>query len=191
MGNHNNRRPPAPLDEDVVALLNARGLDGRDPYLARALASFLKLETAPADRGDVKILSRSIREMRYAFSVFRNYRHVRKVSIFGSARTPRQHPCYSAARELGRRIASADWMVITGAGEGVMAAGHEGAGQDHSMGLAIRLPFEQSTNEVIEGDPKLIVFRHFFTRKLFFMKDSHALCLLPGASAPTTRLSSV
>lgn len=180
MGNNKQSYPAPPLDQDVIDLLNARGLDGSDPFLARALMSFLKLETDPADRGDVKILSRSMREMRYAFSVLRRYRDVRKVSVFGSARTQPGHPCYAAARDLGRRMAENDWMVITGAGGGIMAAGHEGAGQDHSIGLAIRLPFEQSTNDVIEGDPKLIVFRHFFTRKLFFMKDAHALCLMPG-----------
>jgi len=105
---------------------------------------------------------------------------VRKVSIFGSARTPEASADYGAAAEFGRKMAEAGWMVITGAGGGIMAAGHGGAGADPSFGLAIRLPFEQETNTFIANDPKLINFKYFFTRKLMFVRSSHAITLFPG-----------
>ncbi len=118
--------------------------------------------------------------MRYAYRVFGQYRDPHKVSIFGSARTPVGHPDYLAAREFGRLMADAGWMVITGAGDGIMKAGHEGPGREASFGVAIRLPFETNANEVIAGDDKLIHFRYFFTRKLMFLSQAEAVALFPG-----------
>src|SRR5205814_6763101 len=115
-----------------------------------------------------------------ALKVFAPYRDTRKVSIFGSARTPEAHADYTSAAEFGKKMAAAGWMVITGAGGGIMAAGHGGAGADPSFGLAIRLPFEQQTNTFIANDPKLINFKYFFTRKLMFVRSSHAIALFPG-----------
>src|SRR5205814_5813043 len=115
-----------------------------------------------------------------ALKIFAPYRDVRKVSIFGSARTLEDHHDYSQAAEFARAMAAAGWMVITGAGGGIMAAGHGGAGADPSFGLAIRLPFEQMTNPFIAHDPKLINFKYFFTRKLMFVRSSHAIALFPG-----------
>ncbi|QDS90278.1 TIGR00730 family Rossman fold protein [Rosistilla ulvae] len=131
-------------------------------------------------RGDLKILSRTLIELRYAFSVFRPYRRHRKVTVFGSARTAPSHPTFKAAEEFGRRMAAEDWMVVTGAGSGIMEAGHRGAGREHSMGLNIMLPFEQGANPVIEGDRKLVTMKYFFTRKLMFVKECHAVVSLPG-----------
>jgi uncharacterized protein (TIGR00730 family) len=118
--------------------------------------------------------------MRYALKVFAPYREVRKVSIFGSARTREDHPDYRMASEFGRAMADAGWMVMTGAGGGIMAAGHGGGGAERSFGLAIRLPFEQKTNDFIANDPKLVNFKYFFTRKLMFVRFSHAIALFPG-----------
>lgn len=139
-----------------------------------------RLEKDGTTRGDLKILSRSLRELRYAFKVFQPYRRRRKVTVFGSARTPPGQPAYQQAVEFGRAMASHHWMVITGAGGGIMEAGHVGAGKELSMGLNIMLPFEQSANPVIEGDPKLVTMKFFFTRKLMFIKECSAVVSLPG-----------
>src|SRR5262245_19163915 len=130
--------------------------------------------------GDVKLLHAALRELRYAFSVFAPYRGVRKVSVFGSARTPPHAATYRAAAEFGRRITARDYMVITGAGGGIMEACQRGAGSERSFGVNIRLPFEQSANEYINKDPKLLTFRYFFTRKLMFVKEADAAALFPG-----------
>lgn len=139
-----------------------------------------RLEKDGTTRGDLKILSRSLRELRYAFKVFQPYRRRRKVTVFGSARTQPEHPAYQQAVEFGRAMAKHHWMVITGAGGGIMEAGHVGAGRDLSMGLNIMLPFEQSANRVIDGDPKLVTMKFFFTRKLMFVKECSAVVSLPG-----------
>ncbi len=139
-----------------------------------------RLEEDQPARGDLKILSRTLRELRYAFSIFRPYRRRRKLTIFGSARTAEDHPEYLAAVELGRRMADHGWMVITGAGGGIMEAGHRGAGRDASLGLNIMLPFEQSANPYIDGDSKLVTMKYFFTRKLMFVKECSAVVCIPG-----------
>ncbi len=131
-------------------------------------------------RGDLKILSRTLRELRYAFKVFQPFRRRRKVTLFGSARTNSNHPNYTQAVEVCRKIVEHGWMVITGAGSGIMEAGHKGAGREMSMGLNIMLPFEQSANPFIEGDPKLVTLKYFFTRKLMFVKECSAVICCPG-----------
>lgn len=151
-----------------------------DDLIAQIKESADKLARDRTSRGDLKILSRSLRELRYAFKVFSPHRAQRKVTVFGSARTPRDHPAYNQAVQFGRQMAEAGWLVVTGAAAGIMEAGHVGAGRENSMGLNIILPFEQSANPVIAGDPKLVHMKYFFTRKLMFVKESHAMCLLPG-----------
>ncbi|MEX2173735.1 MAG: TIGR00730 family Rossman fold protein [Pirellulaceae bacterium] len=139
-----------------------------------------KLAADGSSRGDLKVISRTIRELRYAFKVFAAYRKRRKVTVFGSARTPTDAPAYQEAVKLGRSFAEAGWMVVTGAAFGIMEAGHVGAGREHSMGLNIMLPFEQSANPIITGDPKLVHMKYFFTRKLMFVKECDAVVCLPG-----------
>ncbi|MCC6494264.1 MAG: TIGR00730 family Rossman fold protein [Pirellulales bacterium] len=139
-----------------------------------------KLHADRIDRGDLKILSRTIRELRYAFKVFAAYRGRRKVTVFGSARTPSDAPAYQQALQLGKAMAQRQWLVVTGAASGIMEAGHRGAGREHSMGLNIMLPFEQSANEIIRGDEKLVNMKYFFTRKLMFVKECDAVVCLPG-----------
>jgi len=140
----------------------------------------LKLLRDQTNRGDVKLINKAMKELRYALKVFAPYRNVHKVSIFGSARTPENHADYRQALAFAKRMAGAGWMVITGAGGGIMAAGHGGAGADPSFGLAIRLPFEQSTNPYIAQDKKLVNFKYFFTRKLMFVRAANAIALFPG-----------
>lgn len=139
-----------------------------------------RLEKDSTTRGDLKILNRTLRELRYAFKVFQPYRRRRKVTIFGSARTGPEHPAYQQAKAFARAMTGHGWMLITGAGGGIMEAGHLGAGKESSMGLNILLPFEQSANYIIEGDPKLVTMKYFFTRKLMFVKECSAVVSLPG-----------
>ncbi len=153
---------------------------GRAALIAEIRSTVDRLERDIAARGDLKILSRTLKELRYAFQVFRPYRLIKKVTVFGSARTTSDHPDYQQAVEFGRRMAEAGWMVVTGAGGGIMEAAHVGAGLAMSMGVNILLPFEQEANFVIHGDQKLVTFRYFFTRKLMFVKEVHAVVLFPG-----------
>ncbi len=139
-----------------------------------------KLVVDQTSRGDLKILSRTLRELRYAFKVFTPYRSQRKVTVFGSARTRPDEPAYQQAVAFGRVMAEHRWLVVTGAASGIMEAGHVGAGRENSMGLNIMLPFEQSSNPIIAGDTKLVHMKYFFTRKLMFVKECDAVCLLPG-----------
>ncbi len=139
-----------------------------------------KLAGDRTSRGDLKLLSRTLRELRYAFKVFSPYRSQRKVTVFGSARTPAEHPTFEQAVAFGRAMAENKWLVVTGAASGIMEAGHLGAGRENSMGLNIMLPFEQDANPVIAGDAKLVHMKYFFTRKLMFVKECDAVCLLPG-----------
>jgi uncharacterized protein (TIGR00730 family) len=144
------------------------------------MTTALRLAKDPISRLDRKIANTALKEMRYAFSVFAPYRNVRKVTIFGSSRTKPADPEYVIARDFSKTIADRDWMVVTGAGPGIMEAGHEGAGGDRSFGVNILLPFEAAANPFIAGDPKLVNFKYFFTRKLMFIKESDAFVLLPG-----------
>lgn len=175
------------IDQDLIEQFDALiGQVGGDPAsfdgkLAREIMhTATKLLRDGADTGEMKLVSRSLKELRYALRVFRGHREVRKVTIFGSARTPDSHADYRLASAFSQSMAAAGWMVITGAGGGIMAAGHHGAGRERSFGVAIRLPFETTANEFIEGDHKLIVFRYFFTRKLIFASQAHAVVLFPG-----------
>ncbi len=129
---------------------------------------------------DLKVLSRAMAEFRYAARVFKPYRDHRKVSIFGSARTPETDPYYQMAVEFASLLAKSGFMVITGAAEGIMKAGNQGAGAEASFGVNILLPFEQAANTIIGDDPKLITFKYFFTRKIFFLMEASAVALFPG-----------
>jgi len=147
---------------------------------AGILRTLLKLAQDNAERGDLKILNRTLQELRRAFKIFAPYRHIRKVSIFGSTRVPKGDPYYDLARDVGSALAEAGIMVITGAGPGIMQAGHEGAGRENSFGVNIRLPSVQDANPFIRDDPKLMNFHFFFTRKLMFVKEADAVIIFPG-----------
>jgi uncharacterized protein (TIGR00730 family) len=150
------------------------------PLYADMLTTALKMYEDGAGVADLKIASAAFKEIRYAFKVFAPWRNVPKVTVFGSARTPREHPISEQAYALAKRLTGAGWMVMTGAGSGVMGSAQEGAGGERSFGLNIRLPFEQEANPWIADDPKLISFKYFFTRKLFLVREAHAMVFLPG-----------
>lgn len=151
-----------------------------EDLFAEMMVTICRLAVDQTDRGDVKILNTALKELRYAFKVFAPYNDIPKVTIFGSARTPEHHPQYLQALLFGQLIQKSGWMVITGAGGGIMRAGHHGASRESSFGVAISLPFEQFTNDVIADDPKLVNFKYFFTRKLMFVKEAKAIVLFPG-----------
>src|SRR5690606_19285374 len=144
------------------------------------LITGLKLIPDGRDTGELKLITAAVKELRYAYRVFSEYPEPHKVTIFGSARTKDDHPDYHACVQFSRLMAERGWMIITGAGDGIMKAGHEGPGRAASFGVAIRLPFETSANDIIAGDEKLINFRYFFTRKLMFLSQCAAVAVYPG-----------
>jgi len=158
------------------------GMDlGRNRRLARQLVeSALALIDDQPTVLDLKIASAALEEMREAFKMFAPFRDVPKVTIFGSARTQMADPLYMQARDVAAQLAGAGWMVVTGAGPGIMQAGMEGAGRDNSIGVSIRLPFEQGANPIISGDVKYVSMKYFFTRKLMLIKESRGFVCLPG-----------
>jgi uncharacterized protein (TIGR00730 family) len=168
------------LQTDLGALIDRLPTLKHRQYIQQALATIIRLADSDIDRLDWKILSASLADMERGFELFYDYRHVRKVTIFGSARLSPDTPEYQMALKFGRAVTQLGFMVMTGGGGGIMEAGHEGAGRDNSFGLNIQLPFEQQANPIIEGDPKLIHFKYFFTRKLFLLKESDAVALFPG-----------
>jgi uncharacterized protein (TIGR00730 family) len=174
------RRRRSLLTELLPRLQAEEGLTRQEQLVREMLETCLKLLRDDARIGDVKLLNAALRELRYALKVFAPYKSVRKVSVFGSARTPPEATPYRTAHEFARRITAAGFMVITGAGGGIMRACQDGAGSGHSFGVNIRLPFEQEPNEFISKDPKLLTFRYFFTRKLMFVKEADAAALFPG-----------
>ena len=149
-------------------------------FVRELVVSALRMLREERSTGELKLVNSAVKELRHALAVFAPYEHVRKVSVFGSARTPEGAPEWQQAFRFAERMADAGWMTITGAGDGVMGAAQAGAGREASFGVNIRLPFEQHANETIRDDPKLINFRYFFTRKVMFVKESHAVALLPG-----------
>ena len=179
---HPEKDEPAPANlADTQDLANGQPDRSRIADLIEQIKeSADKLATDNTSRGDLKILTRTLRELRYAFKVFTPYRSRRKVTVFGSARTRPDEPTYHQAVSFGRAMAEHNWLVVTGAASGIMEAGHVGAGREHSMGLNIMLPFEQYANPIIAGDAKLVHMKYFFTRKLMFVKECDAVCLLPG-----------
>lgn len=168
---------PSPADQPTTGKYED---ESRSALISEIKETVDKLSVDGTTRGDLKIISRALKELRYAFKVFTPYRSIRKVTVFGSARTPHDHPDYQASVEFGRKMAEQNWMVVTGAGGGIMEGAHVGAGAAMSMGVNIMLPFEQEANAVINRDAKLVTFRYFFTRKLMFVKEVHAVVLFPG-----------
>lgn len=140
----------------------------------------LKLMIEGHDIWQLKLINRALKEMRHAYHIFSKYPEAQFVSIFGSARTPEKHPDYTAAEAFSKAMAKQGWMCITGASDGIMHAGVKGAELESSFGLSIRLPFEDSTNALIKGDPKLMIFNYFFTRKLMFLSHANAVAAFPG-----------
>lgn len=168
------------LDAKITALVEAAGVSNDSDLLTEMLASCFRVARDRSHRGEMKLVNTALKEFAYAFKVFSGYLDIRKVSIFGSSHSTPEGPDYECARRFAATMAERGWMVITGAGPGIMEAGHQGAGAEHSFGANIRLPMEVEPNAVIESDPKLMNFKYFFTRKVTFLKESDAFALFPG-----------
>jgi len=168
------------LTRQIQEIIQTKGGGANEAEVADIIENALKLLTDVKDKGDIRVIQTALRELRYAFRVFAPYHQKRKVTIFGSARTKPESVEYQQAVKFGQKVVAAGFMVITGAGPGIMQAGHEGAGPENSFGVNIRLPWEQSANPVIAEDEKLITFKYFFTRKLIFIRHSDAIALFPG-----------
>lgn len=168
------------LDHQLDQLLTNLSAHPHRSFVQRALAVLLRIAESDTERLNWKILTASLEDLEQGFKRFYPYGHTRKIAIFGSARTSPEQAEYKMAVDFARCMTQSGFMVITGAGGGIMQAGNEGAGRDNSFGLNIRLPFEQGANSAIDGDDKLINFKYFFTRKLFFLKESDAIALFPG-----------
>ena len=168
------------LDADIARLIDDADLRTDTGLVFEMIVTAMRMGLEDVDRADLKLVNAALKELRYSFHVFGPYEEIPKCAIFGSARIQPGDPAYECAKQLGAFMAAREWMVMTGAGPGIMAAGLEGAGAENSFGINIVLPFEATANEVIADDPKLINFRYFFTRKVTFMKESHGYAILPG-----------
>jgi len=173
-------RTNGPVDDSIDRLIRHAG-DVRHPdYVREMILAALKSGQESEDRIDLKIMNTTLKEMRFTTKIFSPYRRVRKVTVFGSARTGAEEPIYKLAQELGKKLAAAGYMVITGGGPGIMQAVNEGAGPENSFGVNIRLPFEQQMNPVVANNPRAITYKYFFNRKVAFLKESDAVALFPG-----------
>lgn len=168
------------LQADLTQLLNRLPALRNGKLIYQALATLVRMAEGGIDRLDWKILKSSLQDLERGFQAFYPYRHTRKITIFGSARIQPGSPEYRLAVDFARQITQRGFMVMTGAGGGIMEAGNKGAGPGKSFGLNIQLPFEQGANSFIEGDSKLVNFKYFFTRKLFFLRETDAIVLFPG-----------
>ena len=170
----------AAFDDRIRSLVEDWGCNRSTDLVQEMIVTALKMGRENITVADMKLFNRALRELRYASRIFAPYAAFKKVVVFGSARTPPGDPAFQAAEEFARKMTERDYMIITGGGDGIMGAAQRGAGREKSFGLNIRLPFEQRANEVIDGDGKLINFNYFFTRKLNFVKETHAVALFPG-----------
>ena len=169
-----------PFDDMIENLIRTAEGIGRPELVREMIIASLKAGQEADEGADLKLMNSTLKEMRFTAKVFSPYRNVRKVTVFGSARTLPDDPMYEMARLFGRRLAEAGYMVITGGGGGIMQAVNQGAGHEHSFGVNIRLPFEEKPNPVIEGNPRSINYKYFFNRKVAFLKESDAVALFPG-----------
>ena len=171
---------PEAAEAELDNIFTALSSHKHGKLIRQVLETVIRMTGDDIERLDWKILNSAIQDMDKGFTAFKPYRHTRKVTMFGSARLQPETPEYQMAKAFGQEITQRGLMVMTGAGGGIMEAGNAGAGRDNSFGLNIQLPFEQGANAVMHGDPKLIDFKYFFTRKLFFLKESDAIALFPG-----------
>ena len=173
-------RTNGPADEAIEDLIAVAGGIRHGDMVREMILAALKAGQESEDRADLKLMNSTLKEMRFTTKIFGRYKQVKKVAVFGSARTKPGEPVYQMACLLGERLSEAGFMVITGAGPGIMQAVNEGAGPEHSFGVNIRLPFEQKANPVLDGNPRVINYKYFFTRKVAFLKESDAVALFPG-----------
>jgi len=177
---HQENNRESSLITEITQLIHQLPHHKHGKWIERALTVLLRIANDELERLDWKILASSLEDLEKGFQTFYPFRHLRKITIFGSARIERDQIEYLLAVEFARRVTELGFMVLTGAGGGIMQAANEGATRQHSFGLNIQLPFEQQANEFIRNDQKLINFKYFFTRKLFFLRESDAVALFPG-----------
>jgi len=174
---HDSNGPADKAIEDLIQMVG----DIKSPELIREMIiAALKAGQEDDDKADLKLMNTTLKEMRFTSKIFGPYSDVKKVTVFGSARTKPEAAAYQMAVKLGKKLRDAGYMVITGGGPGIMQAVNEGAGVEHSFGVNIRLPFEQKSNPVIHGNPRSITYKYFFNRKVAFLKEAHAIALFPG-----------
>lgn len=174
------RKDNGALEEVIERLIDMAGEIPRPKLIREMLLTSLKAGQEDDGGVNLKLMNTSLKEMRYTAKVFNEYREMKKVSVFGSARTMPDKTTYKTAFQLGRRLAEKGYMVITGGGAGIMQAVNEGAGPEHSFGISIRLPFEEKANPVVQGSPRSVIYKYFFNRKVAFIKESDAVVLFPG-----------
>jgi uncharacterized protein (TIGR00730 family) len=174
------KKDNGPIDKGIQDLIRLLGDIPRPEIVREMIIASLKAGQEDDGAVDLKLMNASLKEMRFTAKAFSPYRHIRKVAVFGSARTRPEDSVYKMAISLGQKLAASGYMVITGGGPGIMQAIHEGAGPEYSFGVNIRLPFEQKANPVIEGNPRSITYKYFFNRKVAFLKESDAIVLFPG-----------
>lgn len=168
------------IDQMIDELLDKAGGIHHPELVREMVISALKAGQDTSYLADLKLLSNTMKEMRYTTLVFAPYRHKKKVTIFGSARTTAEEPMYQKCIRFSRLLAEKGYMIITGGGGGIMQAGNEGAGSESSFAANIRLPFEQTANSVMLKNPRLITYKYFFNRKVAFVKESDAIAVFPG-----------
>jgi uncharacterized protein (TIGR00730 family) len=168
------------LDQQINQLIDSAEISHDRDLVFEMAVSVLRMARESSDRGDLKLVNSALKELRHTFFVYEPYNDVPKAAVFGSARIQPDEPAYRVARSFGRRMAEVGWMIISGAGPGIMEAAIEGAGAEAAFGVNIVLPFEAATARLLADDPKLINYRYFFTRKLTFVKEAKAFALLPG-----------
>jgi uncharacterized protein (TIGR00730 family) len=169
-----------PIDEIIEQLMDTAEGIRRPKYVRELIIASLKAGHEDDESADLKLMNTTLKEMRFTSKIFGPYQNVRKVTVFGSARTQPGDPLYEMAKLFGKKLAETGYMVITGGGEGIMQAVNEGAGSEHSFGVNIRLPFEEKPNSVIQGNPRVITYKYFFNRKVAFLKEADAVALFPG-----------
>lgn len=173
-------QPNEDIDPLIEELITRAGQIQHRSLVREMILAALKAGQESQSILDLKLMNTTLKEMRFTAKIFSPYRHVRKVTVFGSARTSPGEPIYEMARSFGKSLAEAGFMVITGGGPGIMQAANEGAGPDRSFGVNIRLPFEQAVNPVVGQTPRSITYKYFFNRKVAFLKEADAVALFPG-----------
>ena len=168
------------VDRIIEQLIEATEGVRSPEYVREMIITSLKAGQEADESADLKLMNTTLKEMRFTSKIFSLYRNIRKVTVFGSARTRPEDPIYQMAKLFGEKLAEAGYMVITGGGTGIMQAAHEGAGSRHSFGVHIRLPFEEKPNPVVKGNPRSITYKYFFNRKVAFLKEADAVALFPG-----------
>jgi len=173
-------RTNGPIDDDIEELISKVDHIRNRDLIREMIIAALKAGYEGYGRADLRLMNTTMKEMRFTAKIFGPYRHKRKVTVFGSARTRPDEPVYELARAFGKRLADEGYMVITGGGGGIMQAANEGAGPEDSFGVNISLPFEQKPNPVLIGNPRLITYKYFFNRKVAFVKEADVIALFPG-----------